>query len=129
MKTYYTLIAEDGPITLDTHFYRVQIGSNFSGHRALFTLSGYCSSKGYYFQKRTHGDDVFRLKIAESLGCKVYDLPCMDAKAETLVSYLREHGCLPWQPDSAHNLHQMKARTSPSYLLLCNTKCLKRGTF
>lgn len=129
MKTYYTLIAEDGAITLDTHFYRVQIGSNFLSHRALFMLSGYCSSKGYYFRKRTRGDDVFRMKIAESLGCKVYELPCMDAKAETLVSYLRKHAVLPWQPDSASNLRQLKEKTSPSFYLLCNTKCLKRGTF
>lgn len=129
MKTYYTLIAEDGDITLDTHFYRVQIGSNFLSHRALFMLSGYCSSKGYYFRKRTRGDDIFRLKIAESLGCKVYDLPCMDAKAETLVSYLRKHSVLPWQPDPANNLRQLKEQTSPSFYLLCNTKCLKRGTF
>lgn len=129
MKTYYTLIAEDGTITLDTHFYRVQIGSNFLSHRALFLLSGYCSSKGYYFRKRTRADDIFRMKIAESLGCKVYDLPCMDAKVETLVSYLRKHAVLPWQPDSASNLRQLKEKTSPSFYLLCNTKCLKRGTF
>lgn len=129
MKTYYTLIAEDGTITMNTHFYCVQIGSNFLSHRALFMLSGYCRSKGYYFRKRTRGDDVFRLKIAESLGCKVCELPCMDAKAETLVSYLRKHSVLPWQPGSASNLRQMKEKTSPSFYLLCNTKCLKRGTF
>lgn len=128
MKTYYTMIAEDGPITLNTHFYRVQIGSSPTGHKALFILSGYCSNKGYYFRKRTRGDDIFRMKIAESLGCKVYDLPCMDAKVESLVSYLRKHGRLPWQPSSTHNIHYMKAKTSPSYLLLCNTSCLKRGT-
>lgn len=129
MKTYYTLIAEDGTITMDTHFYRVQIGSNFLSHRALFELSFYCVSKGYYFRKRTRGDDVFRLKIAESLGCKVYELPCMDAKVECLVNFLKKHDSLPWQPDSASNLRQMKEKTSPSFYLLCNTKCLKRGTF
>lgn len=129
MNTLYTMIAEPAEISLQSHFYCVEIGNNPRAHKALFALSRYCLENNFYFQKRTRGDDIFRLKVAESLGCKVYDLPCMDAKAETLVSHLRRHGSLPWQPDSAHNLHHMKARTSPSYLLLCNTKCLKRGTF
>ena len=129
MNTLYTMIAEPKALTLNSHFYCVEIGNNPRAHKALFALSRYCHENNFYFQKRTRGDDIFRLKVAESLGCKVYDLPCMDAKAETLVSHLRKHGSLPWQPGSAHNLHEMKARTSPSYLLLCNTKCLKRGTF
>lgn len=127
MTTFYTMIAEDNAISLHSHFYRVQIGSTKAAHRALFTLSGYCCSKGYYFQKRTRADDIFRLKIAESLGCQVYDLPCMDAKVEELVSHLRTHGNLPWQPATDNNLHYMKAKISPSYYLLCNTKCLKRN--
>lgn len=128
MTTRYTLIAADGPVSLESHFYCVEIGSTRRAHRALFTLSGYCASKGHYFQKRTRGDDIFRLKIAESLGCKVYELPSMTVKAETMVSYLKCHGALPWQPDSCHNLHQLKQKSSPTYYLHCHTKCLKRET-
>lgn len=128
MTTYFTLIAEDGAITLNTHFYRVQIGSNYLSHRAFFTLSGYCSSNGYYFQKRTRSDDIFRVRIAESLGCKVYELQCMDAKVETLVSHLRKHGCLPWQPADSGHLRHLKKQTEPTFFLSCNTMCLERNT-
>lgn len=127
MNTYYTLIAESGAISLQSHFYRVQVGTNRAARKAFFVLTGYCSSKNYYFRKRSVDDDTFRLRIAESLGCQVYDLPCMDAKVEQLISHLRTHGSLPWQPATANNLHYMKAKTSPSYYLLCNTKCLKRN--
>lgn len=129
MITYYTMIAEPEELSLQSHFYCVEIGNNPQAHKALFAISRYCSENKFYFRKRTRGDDIFRLKVAESLGCKVYDLPCMVIKVQKLASHLRNHGSLPWKPDSAHNLHHMKEKTSPSYLLLCNTKCLKRGTF
>lgn len=128
MNTLYTMIAEPNELKLESHFYCVEIGNNPRAHKALFALSRYCSENNFYFRKRSRGDDIFRLKVAASLGCKVYELPCMDAKVETLVSYLRKHGQLPWQPANSGNLHFMKAISSPSYLLLCNTKCLKRGT-
>lgn len=129
MNTLYTMIAEPAEISLQSHFYVVEIGNNPRAHKALFALSRYCHENNFYFQKRTRGDDIFRLKVAESLGCKVYDLPSMVIKVEKLVSHLRNHGSLPWHPVDSANLHNMKAKTSPSYLLLCNTKCLKRGTF
>lgn len=129
MITYYTMIAETALLSLNSHFYRVQIGSTPKAHKALFALSRYCSEHHFYFQKRTLADDRFRLKIAESLGVKVYDLPCMDAKVECLVNFLQKHGSLPWSPATDGNLHHLKAQTSPSYFLICNTECLKRGTF
>ena len=129
MVTYYTMIAESGALSLQSHFYRVAIGSTPSAHKALFVLSRYCSEQRFYFQKRTLADDRFRLKIAGSLGVKVYELPCMDAKVENLVFHLQKHGSLPWQPANAGNLRHLKAHSSPSYYLLCNTSCLKRGTF
>lgn len=129
MITLYTMIAEPAELSLQSHFYCVEIGSTKMAHRALFTLSGYCSSKGYYFQKRTRGDDIFRLKVAESLGCKVYELPCMVIKVEKLVSHLRKHGCLPWQPADSGHLRHLKQQTQPTFFLSCNTSCLKRGTF
>lgn len=128
MDTYYTMIAEPAEISLQSHFYAVTIGNNPRAHKALFALSRYCHENNFYFQKRTRSDDIFRLKIAESLGCKVYDLPCMVIKVEKLVSHLRNHGGLPWQPCDSANLHHMKKQTSPTYFLSCNTKCLKRGT-
>lgn len=128
MNTLYTMIAEPAEISLQSHFYVVEIGNNPRAHKALFALSRYCHENNFYFQKRTRGDDIFRLKVAESLGCKVYDLPSMVIKVEQLVAHLRNHGSLPWHPGDSANLHHMKAKTSPSYLLLCNTKCLKRGT-
>ena len=128
MNTYYTMIAEPAKISLQSHFYAVIIGNNPRAHKALFALSRYCHENNFYFQKRTRSDDVFRLKIAESLGCKVYDLPCMVIKVEKLVSHLRNHGGLPWQPCDSANIHHMKKKTSPTYFLSCNTKCLKRGS-
>lgn len=128
MKTYYTMIAETYTLSLNSHFYRVQIGSTPKARKALFALSRYCSEHHFYFQKRTLADDRFRLRVAESLGVKVYELPCMDAKVECLVNFLQKHGSLPWQPDTANNLRQMKEKISPSFYLLCNTKCLKRDT-
>ena len=128
MNTYYTMIAEPAEISLQSHFYAVTIGNNPRAHKALFALSRYCHENNFYFQKRTRGDDIFRLKVAESLGCKVYDLPCMVIKVEQLVAHLRNHGNLPWQPCDSANLHHMKKQTSPNYFLSCNTKCLKRGT-
>ena len=128
MNTYYTMIAEPAEISLQSHFYAVTIGNNPRAHKALFALSRYCHENNFYFQKRTLGDDIFRLKVAESLGCKVYDLPCMVIKVEQLVAHLRNHGNLPWQPCDSANLHHMKKQTSPNYFLSCNTKCLKRGT-
>lgn len=129
MITYYTMIAETEMLSLKSHFYRVAIGSIPSAHMALFVLSRYCSEQHFYFQKRTLADDRFRLKIAESLGVKVYKLPCMDAKVECLVDFLKKNGSLPWQPADAGNLRHLKAHSSPSFYLLCNTECLKRGTF
>lgn len=129
MVTYFTMIAEIGELSLQSHFYRVSVGSTPAAHKALFALSRYCSEHNYYFQKRTLADDRFRLRIAESLGVKVYELPCMDAKVETLVHHLQKHGCLPWQPADSGNMRFLKAHTSASYFLLCNTECLKRGTF
>lgn len=127
MVTYYTMIAETGLISLQSHFYRVAIGSTPAAHKALFALSRYCSEHHFYFQKRTLADDRFRLKIAGSLGVKVYELPCMDAKVETLVNHLQKHGSLPWQPADNGNLRRLKAQSSPSYYLICNTECLMRG--
>lgn len=129
MITYYTMIAETGTLSLSSHFYRVQIGSTPKAHKALFALSRYCSEQHFYFQKRTLADDRFRLKIAESLGVKVYELPCMDAKVECLVDFLKKNGSLPWKPADAGNLRHLMAQSSPSYYLHCNTECLKRGTF
>lgn len=128
MITYYTMIAEPAEISLQSHFYAVTIGNNPRAHKALFALSRYCHENNFYFQKRTRSDDIFRLKIADSLGCKVYELPCMVIKVEKLVSHLRNHGDLPWKPCESANLHHMKKQTSPNYFLSCNTKCLKRGT-
>lgn len=129
MITYYTMIAETGALSLKSRFYRVAIGSTPAAHKALFALSRYCSEQHFYFQKRTLADDRFRLKIVESLGVKVYELPCMDAKVECLVNFLQKHGRLPWQPADDGNMRHLKAQSSPSYYLLCNTECLKRGTF
>lgn len=129
MTTYYTMIAEYGALSLQSHFYRVAIGSTPAAHKALFALSRYCSEQHFYFQKRTLADDRFRLKVAASMGVKVYELPCMDAKVENLVFHLQKHGSLPWHPADSGNMHHLKAQSSPSYYLLCNTECLKRGTF
>lgn len=129
MVTYYTMIAENGLLSLHSHFYRVAISSTPAAHKALFALSRYCSEHHFYFQKRTIADDRFRLRVAESLGVKVYELPCMDAKVETLVFHLKKRGCLPWQPEDSGNLRFLKAQSSPSFYLLCHTECLKRGTF
>ena len=128
MTTMYTMICEDNAISLHSHFYRVEIGNNPQAHKALFALSRYCHENNFYFQKRTRGDDIFRLKIAESLGCKVYELPCMIVKVEKLVYHLRKHGSLPWQPADSGNLRHLKVQTSPNFVLLSNTMCLERRT-
>ena len=129
MITLYTMIAEPDAITLQSHFYCVEIGNNQQAHKALFAISRYCSENKFYFRKRTRGDDIFRLKVAESLGCKVYELPCMVIKVEKLVSCLRNHGSLPWQPADSGQLRHLKTQTEPTFFLSCNTSCLKRGTF
>ncbi len=129
MNTLYTMIAEPAAITLHSHFYCVEIGNNPHAHKALFAISRYCHDNNFYFQKRTRGDDIFRLKVAESLGCKVYELPCMVIKVVKLVSHLRNHGSLPWQPDDSGHLRHLKVQTQPSFFLSCNTSCLKRGAY
>lgn len=129
MVTLYTMIAEPDAITLQSHFYRVEIGNNPQAHKALFAISRYCSENKFYFRKRTRGDDIFRLKVAESLGCKVYELPCMVIKVEKLVSHLRKHGCLPWKPADSGQLRHLKVQTQPTFFLTCNTSCLKRRSF
>lgn len=129
MITLYTMIAEPDAITLQSHFYCVEIGNNPLAHKALFAISRYCSENKFYFRKRTRGDDIFRLKVAESLGCKVYELPCMVIKVEKLASHLRNHGRLPWQPADSGHLRHLKQQTQPTFFLSCNTSCLKRGTF
>ena len=129
MITLYTMIAEPEELTLQSHFYQVQVGTSKAAQRAVLILNGYCRSQSFYFVKRSHEDDVFRLKVAESLGCKVYELPCMIIKAEKLISYLRNHNCLPWQPVDSGNLRHLMELTQPTFFLSCNTKCLKRGTY
>lgn len=128
MNTYYTMIAEPAEITLRSHFYMVEIGNNPRAHKALFALSRYCRENNFYFQKRTRTDDIFRLKVAASLGCKVYELPCMVSKVEKLVAHLKNHGSLPWQPCDSGHLRYLKAQTEPTFFLSCNTSCLKRGS-
>lgn len=129
MNTLYTMIAEPDTISLQSHFYCVEIGNNPQAHKALFAISRYCNENNFYFQKRTRGDDIFRLKVAESLGVKVYDLPTMVIKVEKMVSYLRNHGSLPWQPADSGHLRHLKEQTQPNFFLSCNTSCLKRGTY
>ena len=129
MNTLYTMIAEPAEISLQSNFYVVEIGNNPRAHKALFALSRYCHENKFYFQKRTRCDDIFRLKVAESLGCKVYDLPCMVIKVEKLVSHLRNHGRLPWQPADSGQLRHLKAQTEPTFFLSCNTSCLKRREY
>lgn len=129
MNTIYTMIAEPEELTLQSHFYQVQVGTSKAAQRAVLILNGYCRSQSFYFVKRSHEDDVFRLKVAESLGCKVYDLPCMVIKVENLVSHLRNHGSLPWQPADSGQLRHLKEQTQPTFFLSCNTSCLKRGTY
>lgn len=123
------MIAEPAEISLLSHFYCVEIGNNPQAHKALFAISRYCNENKFYFRKRTRGDDIFRLKVAESLGCKVYELPCMVIKVEKLVSHLRNHGCLPWQPADSGHLRHLKVQTQPTFFLSCNTSCLKRRSF
>lgn len=123
------MIAEPDAITLQSHLYCVEIGNNPQAHKALFAISRYCSENKFYFRKRTRGDGIFRLKVAESLGCKVYELPCMVIKVEKLASHLSNHGSLPWQPADSCRLRHLKVQTQPTFFLSCNTSCLKRGTF
>lgn len=129
MVTLYTMIAESAELSLQSHFYCVEIGNNPQAHKALFAISRYCDEHKFYFRKRTRGDDIFRLKVAESLGCKVYDLPCMVIRVEKLISYLRNHGSLPWQPADSGQLRHLKAQTQPTFFLSCNTSCLKRREY
>ena len=126
MNTIYTMIAADGEVTLQSRFYHVQVGSTPAAQKALFYLGGYCHKKHYYLAKRSNEDAEFRLRIAESLGVQLYELPCMVAKVELLVSHLRLHGDLPFQPCDSANYRQMKEQISPSFYLNCITKCLKR---
>lgn len=126
MFTLYTLIAEDKTLSLQSHFYHVQVGSTPAAQRALFALNAYCRSHKYYFAKRSEEDAHFRVRVAQSLGVKVYELPTMVAKVEHLVSHLRAHGALPFTPADSHNLMFVKARSEPSFYLLNQLKCLKR---
>lgn len=128
MVTMWTMIIEDNDLSLNSHFYHVECGSSAAAQKAMFFLGGYCHSHHYYLRKRDNEDAQFRLNVAESLGVKVYDLPCMVAKVETLVSHLRKHGCLPFTPMGDNNRHVLKQKTDTKYRFLCNTMCLKRGT-
>lgn len=121
------MIAEDSQVSLQSRFYHVQVGSTPAAQKALFYLGGYCHQMHYYLAKRSNEDAEFRLRIAESLGVQVYELPCMVAKVEKLVSHLRLHGELPFQPCDSANYRQLKESTSPSFYLNCITKCLKRS--
>lgn len=128
MITMYTMIVEDNELSLYSHFYHVQVGRSSTSQKALFALNAYCKANNYYFARRSETDAQFRLRIAESLGVKVYELPSMLAKVETLVSYLRQHGQLPWKPADSANYRQMKAKISPSFYLFHRSQCLKRDT-
>lgn len=127
MITMYTMIAEDKELSLQSHFYHVRVGSTPTAQKALYFLGGYCHKKGYYLAKRSNEDVEFRLRVAESLNVQVYELPCMVAKVEELVSHLRLHGQLPFQPADSANYRQFKEKTSPSFYLNCLTECLKRS--
>lgn len=128
MVTYYTFIAEKNTLSLLSHFYRVQVGTNALAQNAVKKLRFYAVANNYYFSKRDRKDDLFRLNVASSLGVKVYELPTMTIKVNDLLSYLLEHNCLPWKQDVTFNLHFLKQKSDVNYLFLCNTKCLKRGT-
>lgn len=129
MKTIYTMIAADGPVSLQSRFYHVYVGSSPAAQQALFYLGGYCHTKHYYLAKRSNEDAKFRLNIAESLGVQVYELPCMVAKVETLVSHLRLHGDLPFQPADSANYHHLSQQIKPTYFFNCITKCPKRQSY
>lgn len=124
----YTMICEDNAISLHSHFYHVSVGSSAAAQKAFFILNAYCISHHYYLAKRSNEDAEFRLRIAESLGINVYDLPCMVAKVETLVSYLRKHGRLPFNPSFNDSYVNFRKQTSPNFLLFSNTMCLERNT-
>lgn len=128
MTTMYTMICEDNAISLNSHFYHVLVGSSPASQKAFFFLGGYCNSHHYYLAKRSNEDAQFRLRIAESLGINVYDLPCMVAKVETLVSHLRKHGSLPFNPSFNDSYIDFRKQTSPNFVLFSNTMCLERNT-
>lgn len=128
MITYWTLIIEDGALTLQSHYYTVEVGSSAAAQRAMFYLGGYCSEHGYYFRKRDNEDAIFRSRIAESFGLKVHQLPSMLAKVEHLVSHLKRYGEVPFVPADCHNYDYAQKQTSPTYFFNRNTMCLKRGT-
>lgn len=128
MITYYTLIAETQALSLNSHFYMVKVGSIKKAQQALFVLNGYCRQNNFYFVKQCREDDLFRLKVAESLGVKVFELPEMVADVVNLAKAINEGDPLPWKPHDSHNLHYLKQQTDTNYLLFCNTSCLKRGT-
>lgn len=128
MTTMYTMICEDNAISLQSHFYHVLVGSSPAAQKAFFYLGGYCNSHHYYLAKRSNEDAEFRLRIAESLEINVYDLPCMVAKVETLVSYLRKHGSLPFNPSFNDSYIDFRKQTSPNFVLFSNTMCLERNT-
>lgn len=127
MITYYTLIAEKQELSLNSHFYMVKVGSSRKAQRALFVLNAHCRQNNFYFVKQCREDDVFRLKVAASLGVKVFELPEMVVDVETLAKSIIKGNPFPWQPHDSHNLHYLKQHTDTDYLIFCNTKCLKRG--
>ena len=127
MITYYTLIAEPLELSLNSHFYMVKVGSTKKAQQALFVLNAHCRQNKLYFYKQCREDDVFRLKVAKSLGVKVFELPEMVIDVETLAKSIINHDPFPWQPHDSENLHYLKQKTDTNYLLFCNTSCLKRG--
>lgn len=128
MVTIYTMIAADGPISLQSKFYHIQVGNNPYAQKAFFYLGGYCHQHNYYLARRSNEDAEFRLRVAKSLGVQVYDLPCMVIKVEKLVSHLRLHNELLFHPADSANLRFFKQKTDPTFYFLCNTKCPKRST-
>lgn len=128
MEHIYTMIVEDGQLSLKSHYYDVYVGDSAAAQKALFYLNAWCAQHGYYFRKRDIRDAHFRLNIAKSLGCKVYEVPCMVAKVQNLVSSLKKNGSLPFKPTLNNNFREFKKQVNPTFYFNSITNCLKRGT-
>lgn len=129
MERYYVLIDAGQEIDHSTKFFHVAVGSTQKCLDNLIWLQQWCKEHNCYFKMRSEETDTFLLRIAESLGTKVYCLPSIEVKVRPLVAHLKNFNRTPEIPPERAGFSYFRKQIDHKFYLSCHTSCRARHTY
>lgn len=122
------MIEEPAAISLQSKFFYVTVGATEREQRQLDWLKDWCQSNNVFLQIQSEATDAFRLKIADSLGVVIYEMPRLNVRVSTLVAHIKANNATPNMPPESLSIAKFRERVTHSPRHSCNTSCRVRLT-